>query len=99
MVRQIADTPRECCARAMRACVVAMAVLLVAAILVPGAALADRTFAPRFTTTDRGQVVMAGNTVMTCPTSASGCAAARAGTSSDDNGDFDMAYTDVDSES
>jgi hypothetical protein len=64
--------------------------LSVAVLALAPVASADRTFAPRFTTTDRGQVVMAANTVMTCAGTSSACAAARAGTSSTDNGDFTM---------
>ena len=66
---------------------------------------ADRAFAPRFSTNDTGDIDMFGNTVMTCPTSASGCAAARtAGTTTTadsalQNNSYVMGYVDVDSDS
>jgi len=98
MVRREAQIGGERRTPIRRACVAVGTVLLLCLIAAPVAS-ADRSFAPRFTTSDRGQVVMAANTVMTCSTSASACAAARAGTSSSDNGDFTMTYTDVDSDS
>src|SRR4051812_48424287 len=99
MVQRNVDTGKERRMRRLGVCALGVPAILAALLLGPASASADRSFAPRFTTTDRGQVVMAANTVVTCPTSASGCSAARAGTSSDDNGDFAMAYTDVDSDS
>jgi fibronectin type 3 domain-containing protein len=99
MVQREVDTGKERRMPRLGACGLAVPALLVALLLGPSAASADRSYAPRFTTTDRGQVVMAANTVMSCPSSAAGCSAARAGTSSDDNGDFAMTYTDVDGDS
>src|SRR4029079_10670848 len=81
-----------------------LCVLVVGALVVCGAlaptAFADRTFAPRFSTTDRGQVVTAGNTVLTCPGTGTACQNAQNGTTATaDNNDFDMGYVDVDSDS
>lgn len=78
--------------------------LVVTALAVCGAlapaAVADRTFAPRFSTTERGQVVTAGNTVLTCPGTSTACQNAQNGTTAAaDNNDFDMSYVDVDGES
>jgi hypothetical protein len=73
--------------------------LLAAGGALAPAASADRTFAPRFSTTNRGQVVTAGNTVLTCQGTGTACKNAQAGTSTADNNDFDMDYVDVDSDS
>ena len=40
-------------------------------------ALADRAFTPRFSTNDTGNITMAANTLLTCPTAAAGCARAQ----------------------
>src|SRR5689334_23901633 len=77
-------------ARGVRAGLRAVLIAAAGLALAASPAAADRTFAPRFSTTDHGQVLTAANTVMTCSSSASGCAAARAGTSTTDNGDFAM---------
>lgn len=56
-------------------------------------------FSPRFSTNDTGDVAIIGNTLLTCSSSASGCAAAQAGTGSSlNNNDFVMGYVDVDSD-
>src|SRR4051812_6934957 len=103
MVQREGQTDRECRTPGHRACRLVLlasiaACLTVAAGTAAPVAHADRSFAPRFTTTDRGQVLMAANTVLTCPGTGAACKAAQAGTSSRDNGDFAMAYTDVDSD-
>ena len=50
-----------------------------ALLVIAAPARADRPFAIRFTTNDFGSVAFAANTLMTCPDSASTCAAARQG--------------------
>jgi uncharacterized repeat protein (TIGR01451 family) len=59
------------------------------------------TFTRRFQANDKGDLVFVSNTIMTCPDSASRCAAARNGTAgtSNQNNDFSMVYVDVDSDS
>src|SRR4029079_12215964 len=76
-----------------------LVVLLAAAGALAPSASADRAFAPRFSATDRGQVVTAGNTVLSCQGTGTGCKNAQAGTTTADNNDFDMDYVDVDSDS
>ncbi len=77
-------------------CALVVTALAVCGALAP-AAVADRTFAPRFSTTERGQVVTAGNTVLTCPGTSTACQNAQNGTTAAaDNNDFDMSYVDVD---
>ena len=62
-------------------------------------AQADRPFAPRFSQNVQGTITIAANTLLTCPTSDSRCAAARAGTGSAlNNNNFNMTYVDVDSD-
>lgn len=57
-------------------------------------------FGIRFQTNDTGDIVFVANTLMTCPSSANGCASAQAGTStSGQNNTFNMAYIDIDSDS
>jgi uncharacterized repeat protein (TIGR01451 family) len=56
-----------------------------------------RNFTTRYTTNDRGNYVFVGNTVMTCPDAASGCANARIQAGSlTNNQDFTMVNVDVD---
>jgi len=82
----------------------AIAMLGLAAVA-PAADAADRNFAPRFTTNDTGDIDIFGNTLMTCPANASGCAAAQqAGVtttadSSSQNNAYNMQYIDVDGDS
>jgi hypothetical protein len=67
------------------------------ALLAP-AAMANRAFTPRFAQMARGDVTLAANTIMTCPSSAA-CTSGRAGTGgSINNQDFVMTYVDVDSD-
>jgi uncharacterized repeat protein (TIGR01451 family) len=54
-------------------------------------------FAVRFQTTDNGAIRLFGNTVLTCPPSATNCASGRSGTgSSQNNNNFTMQYVDAD---
>jgi len=90
---------------------VAWTVLLLAvamlglATVAPAADAADRDFAPRFSVNDTGDIDIFGNTLMTCPASASGCAAAQqsgvttTADSSSQNNAYNMQYIDVDGDS
>jgi uncharacterized repeat protein (TIGR01451 family) len=90
--------------RSPLAWIVLVAALLVAglAIAAPAADAADRNFAPRFTANDTGDIDIFGNTLMTCPTSASGCTAAQqsgvttTADSMNQNNAYNMQYVDVD---
>ena len=80
-----------------RAPAIAAAVLLALAL---GAAAASaqvvRSFTPRFTTNDRGDVTLIGNTLMTCG-SGGGCPDGQAGNGGRvNNDDYVMQYVDVD---
>ena len=58
---------------------------------------ADTSFSLRYAQTLHGNLSAVGNTLMSCPTAATNCAAARAGSSYSDN-DFNMTYVDVDTD-
>ncbi|WP_205696953.1 DUF11 domain-containing protein [Conexibacter sp. SYSU D00693] len=77
-----------------------LAPLLALALLgaAPTAASADRGFTPRFSANDTGDVTLASNALMTCPTSASGCSTVQQGTQNAvaQNNDWNMTYVDVD---
>lgn len=75
--------------------VLALTVLTVFA-LVPNEALADRAFARRFSTNVEGDLVLVGNTLLTCPTGAANCAAAQAGGAFNNNDFNPMAFVDMD---
>ena len=68
------------------------------------AAAAERNFSLRYSSNVNGQITMAANTIMRCPTDTvdplmnSGCTGAQAGTSSRNNNSFDMRWLDVDSD-
>jgi hypothetical protein len=83
-----------------RARVIALGLVAALAVLAAPPASADRAFTPRFSVNDSGDIVMAANTLLSCPSGASGCAQARAGTPGavlNDNG-WDMQFVDVDSD-
>ncbi len=64
-------------------------------------ARADRAFLPRFSANATGNVTLVGNTLMTCPATASACAAARAGTATGtnlNNNTYAMVYVDQDAD-
>src|SRR4051812_17754191 len=63
----------------------------------PASAAITTPFALRFDVNANGSILLRGNSNLTCPTAASGCAAARNGTGGlvDDN-DFAMVYTNAD---
>jgi uncharacterized repeat protein (TIGR01451 family) len=72
---------------------------VVVALLACTHAYADRPFAVRYTVNDAGSITFAANTLMTCPASASSCAAAQAGTQGGalgNNNGHAMTYVDVD---
>jgi len=67
-------------------------------ILAPSAS-ADRAFTPRFSDNVTGNIVLIGNTSMTCPSSVTTCAAARDGTATgtaNNNNGYSMVYVDQD---
>jgi uncharacterized repeat protein (TIGR01451 family) len=86
----------------------ALTVLLTAiawSSVVAAASAADRAFTPRFSANDTGNIALAANSLMTCPTTDSDCAGARSAPSSNtssnsvlNNNDYTMAYVDVDSD-
>ena len=73
-------------------------IALLATLLVAAPAhAADAPFSLRYAQTLHGNLSAVGNALMSCPTAASNCAAARSG-SPYSNNDFTMAYVDVDSD-
>jgi hypothetical protein len=70
---------------------------LFATLVVAAPAHADAPFSVRYAETLHGNLSAVGNTLMTCPTAAANCAAARSG-SPYSNNDFTMGYVDVDSD-
>ncbi|MCK9249577.1 MAG: hypothetical protein M0P31_11475 [Solirubrobacteraceae bacterium] len=82
--------------------IVLLAALAVALLWSTAALAADRDFAPRFTASDTGDIDIVGNTLLTCPTSAQGCTAARqagvttSSDSSSQNNAYAMRFVDVD---
>jgi hypothetical protein len=76
----------------------AIAVLLLVLATAPPTR-AERPFGARFTENAPGDVVIVGNTLMTCPAAAAGCLAARAGSGSGpalNNNSYAMERVDVD---
>jgi uncharacterized repeat protein (TIGR01451 family) len=85
--------------RSARRWIAAMAAVLAAAVAaVP--AQADREFAPRFAANDTGNVLVAANTVLSCPANLAGCPDARAGARGAKlgNNSWDMVRVDVDAD-
>jgi uncharacterized repeat protein (TIGR01451 family) len=76
----------------------ASSVVVVALLVSAAPAQADREFTPRFAANDTGNVLLASNTVLTCPDAAAGCADARAGERGAKlgNNSWEMRYVDVD---
>ncbi len=87
-----ASTPAP---RRLRPFATATAIVFVALLAIPGIASADRTFTPRFSTNDTGDITIAANTLMTCPATAANCTSGRAGAAQNNNS-FNMGYVDVD---
>ncbi len=86
-----------------RRVVAAFAIVGVMAVVFPAFASADRAFTVRYATNDTGNITMAANSLMTCPTSASGCAAAQSAASTNtvsdnnlNNNNWAMTYIDTD---
>ena len=75
------------------------AVLALGAVLAMSATAlgAPAPFTLRFSANAPGDVSSVGNTVLTCPTSAAGCAAAQAGGVAQNNG-FGMTFVDIDAD-
>ena len=84
----------------------ALAISLVAAPVVvlgdvaPANAAIIRPFSPVYSVNTNGNILMAANTLMTCATGSTGCAAARASTSGVgiSNNDFNSEFIDVDAD-
>jgi len=83
----------------------ALLILSCCLVLPVFASAADRPFTSRFSTNVNGQIIIAANTIMQCPTNTvdpllnSGCTGARAGTNARNNNTLDMGWLDVDSDS
>lgn len=78
---------------------VCLALILGATPPFASASTVQRTFTPRYSVTARGDLLMIGNTLMTCPDANAACAAARAGTSTGDalnNNNYLMEWTNTD---
>ena len=76
------------------------ATLLALGLVAAGAAptvAADRAFSVRFSADDFGDITVAANTTLTCPTAEAGCAAGQAGGAANNNS-FTMSYVDADSD-
>ena len=75
------------------------AVALLALMLFPAAAQADRAFSPRFSANTQGDITFAANGVLSCVPAESGCLDARNGTGTRlNNNDRVMTYIDVDTD-
>ncbi|MGH8060404.1 MAG: hypothetical protein ACREO7_00105 [Pseudoxanthomonas sp.] len=68
---------------------------LLLATTVAHASSVQRSFTPRFSVTARGDLLIVGNTLMTCPDADAACPAARAGGAVNNNA-FNMAWTNTD---
>jgi uncharacterized repeat protein (TIGR01451 family) len=84
---------------------VAALIVVAACALAPSlASAAERPFSLRYSNNVNGQITMAANTIMQCPTNTvdplmnSGCLGAQAGTNARNNNSFDMQWLDVDSD-
>jgi uncharacterized repeat protein (TIGR01451 family) len=85
------------------AALTAVAALLAAVLVIvtptpPADAAVQVPFAPVYSTQDNGAITLTGNSQMSCPASAAGCSAARAGTVSSNNNNWTMAFVDADSD-
>jgi hypothetical protein len=74
-----------------------IALLATLLLIAAPAHAADTPFSVRYAQTLHGNLSAIGNTLMTCPTAAANCAAARSG-SPYSNNDFTMGYVDVDAD-
>ncbi len=83
-------------ARTLRPLVFASLALALAAA--PAAAQVVRTFTPRFTTNQSGDITLVGNTILSC-NGGGGCTNGRNGTGGNvDNNDFTMTYVNADAD-
>jgi len=76
-----------------------VAILIVPTLLAfagPASAQVIRPFAPRFNTMDRGDILLAGNTLTTCRSGDAGCAAAQNGQGGSANNNWVMQHVDID---
>ena len=82
----------------VRAAVVLCLAAAMLAVVAPRASAASQPFASRFSTDDNGSIALFGNSLMTCPTAASGCAASQTAMppAGANNNNFTMTYIDVD---
>jgi len=77
----------------------ALALFVLFLTLISGAAFAQSTpFTERFATNDFGDVLIIGNTLMTCPAADADCADAQAGIGTVNNQSYSMVYVDVDAD-
>ena len=84
--------------RRPRGALCATLVMLGAILAMSATALAaPAPFSLRFSANAPGDVTSVGNTVLTCPTTAAGCAAAQAGGVAQNNG-FGMTFVDIDAD-
>ncbi len=72
--------------------------VLAAVLAGPPAAQADRAYTPRWAATDRGTVTVAGNTVLSCPSTGAPCSSMQFG-GNDAAGQNERNYEDVDGDS
>ena len=85
--------------RAIRRTLVAGLALAAACAGPVAPALADRPFAARYQSHARGDLARAGNTLLSCPAAAAGCATVQAGAGgSRQNNNWTMAWVDSDSD-
>jgi uncharacterized repeat protein (TIGR01451 family) len=85
--------------------VVPLATAVVVASAAAPASAATRAFTPAFTANVNGDIMLRGNSMMTCPSPATfsagssslTCGAVQGGTKNGANNNFDMAYVDIDS--
>jgi uncharacterized repeat protein (TIGR01451 family) len=81
-----------------------LAAVVLLAVLAAGAHAAERPFSLRYSANMNGQITIAANTIMRCPTDTvdplmnSGCTGSQAGTSARNNNSFDMRWLDIDSD-
>ena len=80
------------------ACALFAALALAALVAAPAGAQIVRAFTPRYSTNDNGDVVLIGNTLMSCSGNGQ-CPNGRNGTGNNlNNNDFNMVYVDVDAD-
>ena len=74
-----------------------LATLTGAVVALPASASITSPFAKRFSANTTGDILLRGNTLLTCPTAAANCVNARAGTGATlNNNNFTMGFVDID---